>query len=193
MFVVDAKDVASAPPVVSEVPTLTGGATPPPEAPKPTEGTNTPTPTPEAPRNDPTASQGGSRGGAGQIGDLPKWAQDYIGELRQEAKERRLALKEAQEAQGGAQGEDLRGQVAALQHELLVMRAVAAEGLPQEMGVRLQGSTFEELVADAKVLKGLFQTGPQLSQVGGGMTPPQAGVGPVDADEIVKFIREQQF
>lgn len=122
--------------------------------------------------------QEGSKDAENGFDELPEWAQSEIRRLRQEAGGFRTKLREAQEALTNAKSpEDIEKAVseavASVNAQLAdaERRYIGAKHqLPDELASRIQGSTPEEMEADAKKLAKLLgsEADPELS---GGLTP----------------------
>jgi hypothetical protein len=110
--------------------------------------------------------------------ELPDWARKELAKVRNEAAGYRTRLRDAEaklsEAKTPEEVEaalaDVKAKNAELERSLLVSTVARKFDLPAELAGRLQGSTPEELEADAKALQTLL-TPAAPSALGGGLTP----------------------
>jgi septal ring factor EnvC (AmiA/AmiB activator) len=105
---------------------------------------------------------------AAQLAAAKKTAKDANAEaaaLRKDAKAWRdsQAAQQTAEQQWNTQRSELETRAAAAEGQLARVQAAAAVGLPLDMAPRLQGSTPEELAADAKTLAGLLSASTQAA------------------------------
>jgi len=123
---------------------------------------------------------------------LPKWAQDELSRARNDAASYRNRLRDAKneveaEVKQSVQSEveklktelsDLKGQLASVEIDSIKLDAALEVGVPGEhlkaFASRLQGSTAEEIKADAEAAKALFNLAPNA---GSRATDPTAGLG----------------
>lgn len=110
---------------------------------------------------------------------LPEWAQKELARVRSEAADRRVQLREAQEALSKAKTpeefeaatKDLSEKVANLERQILVNNVASQFDLPPTLAARLSGDTEEELKADAKMLAQFIVTDSEPESLGGGLNP----------------------
>lgn len=110
---------------------------------------------------------------------LPDWARNKLTKANNEAASYRTQLREAQAMLAKAKSpEEFEAAVAEFNErlaetELNAAKATAAlkYNLPDTLVARLQGSTPEELEADAKALSELVQTAPKNERLRGGLNP----------------------
>lgn len=161
------------------------------------------TPTdPQTPQPQPDAEQpqspesGESQPDAGSeksgIDTLPSWAQQELRTARDDAASYRKRLREAEEKLGKAKSPEefdaARAELAEenrrLAHSLAQRDAAATAGLPAELAARLEGSSPEELAADAQRLLALFGNQaappPRSGPGGGGLNPVEQPLGDLD-------------
>lgn len=107
----------------------------------------------------PAVEQPAVEDGSGKVSDLPEWAQAHIADLRSENAARRTAAKELEQRLADADPEkaaeiiaEAQAATAAVQRELDVVKAARDAGLTGPLVSRLQGNTYEELLADAQSL-----------------------------------------
>lgn len=119
--------------------------------------------------------------------DLPEWVLRERKQLRDEAAEWRVKLRETEQAKD-AEIKELQGKLAQIEFEGL-KRAVAEEvGLPASAAGRINGSTKEELEADAKELfKLLAVRSPR--KLSGGLTPQDGTTDTTDPRERARRVR----
>lgn len=111
--------------------------------------------------------------------ELPEWARNELTRVRGEAAERRVQLREAQEALSKAKTpedieaatKDLTEKVEKLERTILVNDVASQFDLPPELAARLSGDTEEELKADAKLLAKFITTDSEPENLGGGLNP----------------------
>ena len=111
-------------------------------------------------------------------GDLPEWARNELSRVRQEAADRRVQLREAQEALSKAKTpeeydaavQEFTGKIEALERQILVDSVARQFDLPPTLAARLSGSTEEELKADAKLLAKFAGT-EEPESLSGGLNP----------------------
>lgn len=102
--------------------------------------------------------------------DEPDWRKDFdadkaaerIRKLQSEARNLRSRAKEAEEKAKGADEKD--GRISTLEAENLRLSVGYELGLPRELVGRLQGSTRDELIADAEALVKLVRPGAVTSR-----------------------------
>jgi len=117
---------------------------------------------------------------AGSVDELPEWARGLIGNLRKENAGHRVRAKEAEDAKAKAEEERLaqekkwqelankrgtemekaKSELQAMQVRILRQEVAQAAELPLSLADRLQGTTREELEADAQALKKLVPPTP---------------------------------
>lgn len=110
--------------------------------------------------------------------DLPEWAQKELTRVRSEAADRRVQLREAQEALSKAKTpeeyeaavQEFTTKIESLERQILVDSVARQFDLPPELAVRLSGGTEEELKADAKLLAKFAGT-EEPESLGGGLNP----------------------
>lgn len=145
------------------------------------EAPSEPQGTPEAPASAPETPEADA-----QLGDAGKKALDAERKARRDA-ERQLAAANQQLQQITDQGKTelelateraakAEQQLAALQHNQLRLEVATAKGLPASAAMRLQGTTREELEADADDFSRLIQPADQQQPAGLRIDPP---TGPV--------------
>lgn len=111
------------------------------------------------------------------VASLPEWAQKQIKDLRQEAADRRTKAKEAEEKLAKAKTpEEFETAVNELRTANLGLeKALVASqhNLPEALAARLQGTTREELEADATALQALVNITPPptADNLSGGLDP----------------------
>lgn len=111
--------------------------------------------------------------------ELPEWARNELTRVRNEAAERRVQLREAQEALSKAKTPEefeaattaLTEKVTALERQILVNDVASQFDLPPALAARLSGDTEEELKADAKLLAQFITTESDPESLGGGLNP----------------------
>ena len=94
------------------------------------------------------------------VDELPKWAQDEIKNLRSENASKRVKLKDAEDKLKSAKTPEeyeaavteWRTKYEALEQDNLRGKIARDAGLPEHWAKRLEGSTPEELAADAKAI-----------------------------------------
>ena len=108
-------------------------------------------------------------------GELPDWARKRLTRANAEAANYRTKLRDAEARLGQARTvedfeaatKDLRETNERLERQLLVSDVARKHGLPDDLAARLQGSTKEELEADAKALQKYAAPAPPASLSGG--------------------------
>lgn len=120
--------------------------------------------------------------------DLPDWAMKERKQLREESAKYRVQLREEQEKwQGGltsTEAQALREEIRSLQAE-----GVARElGLPQSLAGRLQGSTVEEMRADAQAILNDMPAG--AGRLSGGLNPSDPDTS--TEDEVMERVRARR-
>ena len=121
------------------------------------------------------AGDSGDTRQAQRVDELPEWAQTEIRKARDEAKRHRQSAKESGEQAGKvpdleSQVSELTDSLAARDHELGRIRAVLNTGKVSDPGQimdvaqRINGTTQDELDADADKLVDLFGLGAQQTQ-----------------------------
>ncbi|MEU8327316.1 hypothetical protein [Micromonospora sp. NPDC048839] len=85
-----------------------------------------------------------------------------------EAEAKLTAAKTVEEFEAATQ--ELRTANQALEHELLVERVARKAKLPDDLAGRLKGSTYDELLADAKALA-RYAVGDEPGELRGGLNP----------------------
>jgi len=114
---------------------------------------------------------------------LPEWARERISKANREAASYRTQLREAQDALSKAKTPEdfqtIQDQLAETQHKLIVTSIAHEFGIPDALASRLQGTTEEEIRADAEALKSLVAPKPA------GRTPgtPSGGLDPEENQE----------
>jgi hypothetical protein len=118
--------------------------------------------------------------------ELPDWAREKLTKANSEAANYRTKLREAEEklknvktleevdtllAEFQAQREAEDAEKAKVQHELLIENIALKYKLPAKLAKRLQGSTREEIEADAKELASDFAEEAEPEHLEGGLTP----------------------
>lgn len=111
--------------------------------------------------------------------DLPEWARNELSRVRQEAADRRVQLREAQEAltkaktpeEFAAATKELTEKVAVLERTILVNSVASQFDLPEALAARLKGDTKEELEADAKMLAQFAVPEVEPQTLRGGLNP----------------------
>lgn len=109
----------------------------------------------------------------------PEWLQKELARARKEAAKYRTELRDAQtklsEAKTPEEVEaaisELRDTNAKLERQILVNKVAAKHDLPEALAARLQGSTEEELDADAKLLASIATAPAAPSNLEGGLSP----------------------
>lgn len=156
------------------------------------DSTPTPDPTPEEPEADP-------KDDGEDIDSLPEWAQRTIKSLRTENGKRRTALREAEERLSkAATTEELEAarsewqkEKDALEGQLTRERVLRQVRLPDELAERIKGTTYDEMLEDAKALAALVRK-PGRGGRGGldPSTPPkQDDEDPVEVARKVRLAR----
>lgn len=110
--------------------------------------------------------------------DLPDWARKELAKVRGEAAGYRTRLRDAETKLSEAKTPeefdaalaDVKTKNAELERSLQIATVARKFDLPAELAGRLQGSTPEELEADAKALQALLTPAAPPS-LGGGLTP----------------------
>lgn len=113
--------------------------------------------------------------------ELPEWARNELTSVRQEAGKYRQQLRDAKAALENAKTPEefeaatteLTNKVAVLEQELLRTRIGTTHKLPAALIARLQGSTPEEIEADAKELQKLVKVKAEPERLGGGLDPSE--------------------
>lgn len=124
--------------------------------------------------------------------ELPEWARKKLTRTNAEAANYRTRLREAEaqlaEAKTTEEFEtalaDMREKNAALEAEIQRGNAARKYGLPDDLAARLQGSTPEELDADAKAL---------AKYAASTTAPPErlsGGLDPTDSDDVFDPVAE---
>lgn len=124
--------------------------------------------------------------------DLPAWAMQQRKDLRNEAANYRTQLREEQTKWDGgltkSEAEALRTQLRELE-----ARDVAREtGLPLEFAPRLNGSTAEEMKADAEKLLESMPSG-GARRLSGGLNPSTSGGSDESTEDRVKRLRQRRY
>ena len=148
-------------------------------------------PAAENPPADPPADAGASEDA------LPEWAKKELAKARAEAAKYRTSLRDAETRLTGAKTAE---EFEAAKAELLksnraLERALVAtkHGLPEALAKRLEGSTLEELEADAAALKALLAPAPPAEpehhpDASGGLSPaPDAELAMTPAELAKKY------
>lgn len=153
---------------------------------QPTEAAVETTETTEVVEENPSTEEAGQEPTEAEQGDqeskdseLPEWARNELTNVRQEAGKYRQMAREAKAALEAAKTPeevekvtaDLTSKVAELEHEILRRDVATDVGLPKALAARLNGSTKEELEADAKSLLALVSTPQEPERLGGGLDP----------------------
>lgn len=146
-----------------------------PVAPKPAE-----TPAPEAKPED----------------SLPDWAKKERTDLRAEAANYRVKLREAQDAlklakspeEVAAAAAEFQTRISELEQSVLVNDVARKAGLPAEAAARLRGTTEAELTADAEALKKLLAPAAPES-LSGGLDPSSKDDGEMDPRALARKTR----
>jgi hypothetical protein len=113
--------------------------------------------------------------------ELPEWARNELASVRQEAGKYRQALRDAKAQLEGAKTPEefaaatteLTNKVADLESQLLRQTIGNTHKLPQALIGRLQGSTPEEIEADAKELQKLVKVKAEPDRLRGGVDPTE--------------------
>lgn len=113
--------------------------------------------------------------------ELPEWARNELTSVRQEAGKYRQQLRDAKAAlesaktpeEFAAATTELTNKVTELEQELLRTRIGTTHKLPQALIARLQGSTPEEIEADAKELQKLVKVKSDPERLSGGLDPTE--------------------
>lgn len=111
--------------------------------------------------------------------ELPEWARKALEKVRREAADRRVALRDAQEALKNAKTPEevaeatkgLTDQVAVLERQILVRDVADDFSLPKELAEVLKGDTKEELEAHAKTLAKFAVPQEEPENLRGGLNP----------------------
>ncbi len=129
---------------------------------------------------------------------LPDWAKKERTDLRAEAANYRVKLREAQDAlktakspeEVAAATSEFQTKIAALEKSVMVNDVARKHGLTPDLADRLRGTTEAELSADAELLKKfVVSTTPVPVTLDGGLTPGNADDGEMDPRVLAKKIR----
>lgn len=153
-----------------------------------TEGTSTESTEGNAPANDEGTNTEGSGSTATPEDELPEWARNELKKARGDAARYRTGLRDAEAKLAAAKTpeefetatRELAEQNAKLSREIAVRDVAAKHGLPPALAARLQGSTPEEMEADAVELAKLVAPAPTSSGTPSGGLDPSAD----DDDEM---------
>jgi hypothetical protein len=157
-----------------------------------------------------TAQDGAAGDGTGQAtdaqgadeerdGELPDWARKRLTRANAEAANYRTKLRDAEARLGQAKTvedfeaatKDLRETNKRLERQLLVSDVARKHGLPDDLAARLQGSTKEELEADAKALQKYAAPAPPVSLSGG--LDPNDDSDPFDPVKAARAARTTRY
>jgi len=146
-------------------------------------------PTGQEPTGEPATLPNGQEPGS----EPESFSREYVEKLRREAAGYRTRLQDFEDSQKTEQQklaeerDALRGEATTWQGKALRYEAAAQAGLDLKLAPRLQGSSLEELVEDAKQLAETFggpRQGPDNGPVGGG-----GARGGAPAQDMNSFIR----
>jgi hypothetical protein len=130
--------------------------------------------------------------------ELPEWARKALTDVRAEAANYRTKLREAEKRVSEAKSpedheaalKELRESNAKLERDILVRDVAGKHSLPASLAARLQGSTPEELEADAKELaKLLAPPAPPAGTPRGGLDPSDNDDGEMDPRKLARMTR----
>jgi hypothetical protein len=132
-------------------------------------------------------------------GELPDWARKRLTRANAEAANYRTKLRDAEARLGQAKTvedfeaatKDLRETNERLERQLLVSDVARKHGLPDDLAARLQGSTKEELEADAKALQKYAAPAPPASLAGG--LDPNDDSDPFDPVKAARAARTTRY
>ena len=144
------------------------------------ESTQGQAPAAEAAPIEPAGTEAPAGGPDASEDSLPDWAKKELSKARGEAAKYRTSLRETEAKLAGAKTaeefEAARAQLLEANRALERNLVAVKYGLPEALAKRLEGSTLEELEADAAALKGLLVPTPPKEpehhpDASGGLTP----------------------